>query len=274
MGWPVLCPLFRLSLSIYLPPFTLLTLGVIPYSLIDNGAAAAGYLSVPLLVPALDDLDPESLALFHGVVNTQAVALSLLTVRTQQIIDAMDVDKLGNLGEAPTIENEDEELEVVYLADPQPADTLVLPGKHENGIYYAIYTNMFLTCMPSLPFLHQLTGPGLKELCKQYCLSTTGNKKVLKERIAGFSQDKSHWQHLLPNARRAHRGVCDSGITKNRPQTNAREVCRGALSLVDQAKAEYGDNFAKVFVNNRGNVLTDKPTISRHYRVELAKCSI
>ncbi|KAJ3846074.1 hypothetical protein EV368DRAFT_89583, partial [Lentinula lateritia] len=47
------------------------------------------------------------------------------------------------------------------------------------------------------------------------------NKKVLKERIAGFSQDKSHWQHLLPNARRAHRGVRDGGITKNRPQTNA-----------------------------------------------------
>ncbi|KAJ3846397.1 hypothetical protein EV368DRAFT_69959 [Lentinula lateritia] len=199
MGWPFVCPSFRLSLSIYLPPFPLLTLGVVPGSSIDNGAAAAGYLSVPLLVSALDDLDPGSLALFYGVVNAQAVALSLLTIRTQQIVDAMDVDKLGNLGKAQGIENEDEELKVVYPADPQPADTLVLPGKHENG-------------------------PGLKELCKQYCLSTTGNKKILKERIAGFSQDKSRWQHLLPNARRAHRGVREGGITKNRPQPNASPV--------------------------------------------------
>ncbi|KAJ3911752.1 hypothetical protein F5877DRAFT_85575 [Lentinula edodes] len=207
MGWPFVCPSFHLF---YLPPFPLLTLGVVPGSSIDNGAAAAGYLSVPLLVSALDDLDPESLALFYGVVNAQAVALSLLTIRTQQIVDAMDVDKLGNSGEAQSIENEEEELQVVYPADPQPADTLVLPGKHENGIYYAIYTN-----------INRLTGPGLKELCKQYCLSTTGNKKILKERIAGFSQDKSRWQHLLPNARRAHRGVRDGGIMKNRPQPNA-----------------------------------------------------
>ncbi|KAJ3846157.1 hypothetical protein EV368DRAFT_89483 [Lentinula lateritia] len=149
MNWPFAWPSFCLALSIYLPPFTL-TLGVVPYSSIDNGAAAAGYLSVPLLISALDNLDPESLALFYGVMNAQAVALSLLTVRTQQIIDAMDVDKLGYLGEAPTIENEDEELEVVYPADPQPADTLVLPGKHENGIYYAIYTNMFVPSLLNL----------------------------------------------------------------------------------------------------------------------------
>ncbi|KAJ3870872.1 hypothetical protein F5051DRAFT_434300, partial [Lentinula edodes] len=43
--------------------------------------------------------------------------------------------------------------------------------------------------------------------------------------------------------------------------------------LVDQAKAEYGVDFARVFVNNRGKVLTDKSAISRHYLHKLAKCS-
>ncbi|KAJ3919639.1 hypothetical protein F5877DRAFT_77845 [Lentinula edodes] len=212
MGWPFAWPSFRLSLSIYLPPFPL-TLGVVPGSSIDNGAAAAGYLSVPLLVSALDDLDPESLALFYGVVNAQAVALSLLTIRTQQIIDAMDVDEPGNSDKAQIIEHEDKDLEVIYPAEPQPADTLVLPGKHEGGVYHAIYKN-----------INKLTGPGLKELCKQYSLATTGNKTVLKERITGFSQDKSRWQHLLPNARRSHRGVRDGGVTKNKPKTDVGPV--------------------------------------------------
>ncbi|KAJ3914223.1 hypothetical protein F5877DRAFT_18082, partial [Lentinula edodes] len=35
--------------------------------------------------------------------------------------------------------------------------------------------------------------------------------------------------------------------------------------LVDQAKAEYGLDFAKIFVNNKGKVLTDKSAIARHY---------
>ncbi|KAJ3915736.1 hypothetical protein F5877DRAFT_69613 [Lentinula edodes] len=213
MGWPFVCPSFRLSLSIYLPPFPLLTLGVVPGSSIDNGAAAAGYLSVPLLISALDDLDPESLALFYGVVNAQAVALSLLTIRTQQIIDAMDVDEPGNSDEAQTLGHEVGDLEVIYPAEPQPADTLALPGRHEDGVYYVVYKN-----------ITKLTGPGLKELCKQYSLATTGNKTVLKERITGFSQDKIRWQHLLPNARRSHRGVRDGGVTKNKHKTDVGSV--------------------------------------------------
>ncbi|KAJ3803616.1 hypothetical protein F5876DRAFT_84887 [Lentinula aff. lateritia] len=212
MNWPFAWPSFRLSLSIYLPPFTL-TLGVVPGSSIDNGAAAAGYLSVPLLISALDDLDPESLALFYGVVNAQAVALSLLTIRTQQIIDAMDVDEPGNSDEAQTLGYEVGDLEVIYPAEPQPADMLALPGRHEDGVYYVVYKN-----------ITKLTGPGLKELCKQYSLATTGNKTVLKERITGFSQDKIRWQHLLPHARRSHRGVRDSGITKNKPKTDVGPV--------------------------------------------------
>ncbi|KAJ3803767.1 hypothetical protein F5876DRAFT_71185 [Lentinula aff. lateritia] len=177
MDWPVTCLLFCLSLSYNLPLLMLLTL-VVPYSSIDNGTAAASYLSVPLLVSALDDLDPKSLALSYGVMNAQAVALSLLTIRTQQIVDAIDVDEPGNLDKAQTIKYEDTELEVIY-----PADTLVLLGKHKGGVYHAIYKD-----------INKLTGPGLKELCKQYSLATTGNKTVLKERITGFSQDKSHWQ--------------------------------------------------------------------------------
>ncbi|KAJ3926530.1 MAG: hypothetical protein NXY57DRAFT_1112400 [Lentinula lateritia] len=208
MNLPFAWPSFRLSLSIYLPPFTL-TLGVVPGSSIDDGAAAAGYLSDLLLISALDDLDSESLALFYGIVDAQAVALSLLTIRTQQIIDAMDVDEPGDLDEAQIIEHGDKDVEVIYPAEPQPADTLVLPGKHEGGVYHAIYKN-----------INKLTGPGLKELCKQYSLATTGNKTVLKERISGFSQDKSRWQHLLPNARRSHCGVRDGGITKNKPKTD------------------------------------------------------
>ncbi|KAJ3925620.1 MAG: hypothetical protein NXY57DRAFT_1043959 [Lentinula lateritia] len=185
MGWPFAWPSFCLSLSIYLPPFTL-TLGVVPGSSINNGAAAAGYLSVLLLVSALDDLDPQSLVLFYSVVNAQAVALSLLTIRTQQLVDAMDVDKPGNSDEAPTLGHEVGDLEVIYPADPQPANTLALPGRHEGGVYYVVYKN-----------ITELTGPGLKELCKQYSLATTGNKTVLKERITGFSQDKIRWQQYI-----------------------------------------------------------------------------
>ncbi|KAJ3805371.1 hypothetical protein F5876DRAFT_51941 [Lentinula aff. lateritia] len=39
--------------------------------------------------------------------------------------------------------------------------------------------------------------------------------------------------------------------------------------LVDRAKAEYGDRFSQVFVNNRGKVLTDKSAIACRYLAEL-----
>ncbi|KAJ3853595.1 hypothetical protein EV368DRAFT_63942, partial [Lentinula lateritia] len=110
-----------------------------------------------------------------------------------QIVDAIDVDEPGNSDKAQTIEYEDKDLEVIY-----PADTLVLLGKHKGGVYHAIYKD-----------INKLTGPGLKELCKQYSLATTGNKTVLKVRITGFSQDKSHWQH---------------GLTKNKHKTDIGPV--------------------------------------------------
>ncbi|KAJ3964238.1 hypothetical protein EV361DRAFT_956140 [Lentinula raphanica] len=43
--------------------------------------------------------------------------------------------------------------------------------------------------------------------------------------------------------------------------------------LVEQAKAEYGAQFGKVFVNNRGSQLTDQSAIARRYLEELAKRS-
>ncbi|KAJ4482751.1 hypothetical protein C8J55DRAFT_488323 [Lentinula edodes] len=39
--------------------------------------------------------------------------------------------------------------------------------------------------------------------------------------------------------------------------------------LVDKAKAEYGDRFSQVFVNNRGKVVMDKSAIARRYLEEL-----
>ncbi|KAJ3870409.1 hypothetical protein F5051DRAFT_447776 [Lentinula edodes] len=44
--------------------------------------------------------------------------------------------------------------------------------------------------------------------------------------------------------------------------------------LVDRAKAEYGDRFSQVFVNNQGKVLTDKSAIARRYLAELDHCLV
>ncbi|KAJ4499946.1 hypothetical protein C8R41DRAFT_812696 [Lentinula lateritia] len=179
MDWPVACPSFRLSLSLYLPPLTLLTLGV-PGSSISNGAvAAAGSLSS--LIAAFNDLDPDYLAVVRTTLDSQELALSLLEMQCQ---------------------------EISYPSEPQPSDTLMLPGRYEKdtGVFHASYRD-----------LNGLKRTALVELCKQYELGTQGNMRVLKEKLIGFSENKIRWQCLLPIARRAHRGVRNGGITKNKP---------------------------------------------------------
>ncbi|KAJ3846876.1 hypothetical protein EV368DRAFT_69561 [Lentinula lateritia] len=90
MDWPVACPSFRLSLSYILPPLTLFTLGV-PYSSIDDGGAAAlaaGSLD-RLIVSTSNDLDPQFLILLHKILSSQSLALSLLALRSQQLIASL-----------------------------------------------------------------------------------------------------------------------------------------------------------------------------------------
>ncbi|KAJ3918033.1 hypothetical protein F5877DRAFT_90909 [Lentinula edodes] len=57
----------------------------------------------------------------------------------------MNVDEPGHSDEAPTLGHEVGDLEVIYHADPQPAYTFALPGRHEVGVYYVIYKSIYKT---------------------------------------------------------------------------------------------------------------------------------
>ncbi|KAJ3809375.1 hypothetical protein F5876DRAFT_66504 [Lentinula aff. lateritia] len=215
MDWPVACPSFRLSLSFILPPFKLLTLGV-PCSSIDNGGAAApaaGSLD-SLIVSASNNLDPQFLILLHKILSSQSLALSLLALRSQQLVGLMEID---NTSSAPTdhvaIELEGQTIEVRYPAEPQPLNSLIFPGEYTDGVMHTVYKD-----------INNLKREALLALCKQYSLGTLGNKSVLKQKLIGFSENKIRWPSLIHGARRAHRGVRDGGITKNKPKPKDSSV--------------------------------------------------
>ncbi|KAJ3867260.1 hypothetical protein EV359DRAFT_78744 [Lentinula novae-zelandiae] len=208
MDWPS----FRLSLSLYLPPLTLLTLGV-PGSSISNGAVAAAG-SLTSLIAAFNDLDPDYLAVVRTTLDSQELALSLLEMQCQEVLNAMDIDSpsihppAASPSACEEIEIDGHRFKISYPSEPQPSDTLMLPGRYEKdtGVFHASYRD-----------LNGLKRTALVELCKQYELGTQGNMRVLKEKLIGFSENKIRWQCLLPIARRAHRGVRNGGITKNKP---------------------------------------------------------
>ncbi|KAJ3805291.1 hypothetical protein F5876DRAFT_81936 [Lentinula aff. lateritia] len=221
MDWPVACPSFRLSLSYILPPFTLLTLGV-PYSSISNGAtAAAGSLDLLIVsasasAPSFNRLDPQFLALLHEILHSQSIALSLLALRSQQLMDIMEVDKTSATStNHAEIESDGQagEIEVIYPPEPQPTNSLVLPGEYKDGVIHAVYKD-----------IDSLKRPALQALCKQYLLGTLGNKAILKQKLTRFSENRIHWQSLIHGARRSHRGVRDGGITKNSPKPQTRII--------------------------------------------------
>ncbi|KAJ3930206.1 MAG: hypothetical protein NXY57DRAFT_1040177 [Lentinula lateritia] len=195
MDWPS----FRLSLSLYLPPLTLLTLGV-PGSSISNGAVAAAS-SLSSLIAAFNNLDPDYLKVVRTTLDSQELALSLLEMQCQQALDAMDIDGLS--ADSPTalpseeIEIDGQKFKIVYPSEPQPSDTLALPGSYEKdtGVFHATYRD-----------LNTLKHSALIEICRKYELGTQGNMRVLKEKLIGFSENKIRWQ-------------C-GGITKNKPATN------------------------------------------------------
>ncbi|KAJ4491568.1 hypothetical protein C8J55DRAFT_557137 [Lentinula edodes] len=208
MDWPS----FRLSLSLYLPPLTLLTLGV-PGSSISNGAVAAAG-SLTSLIAAFNDLDPDYLAVVRTTLDSQELALSLLEMQCQEVLNAMDIDSpsihppAASPSACEEIEIDGHRFKISYPSEPQPSDTIMLPGRYEKdtGVFHASYRD-----------LNVLKRTALVELCKQYELGTQGNMRVLKEKLTGFSENKIRWQCLLPIARRAHRGVRNGGITKNKP---------------------------------------------------------
>ncbi|KAJ3726484.1 hypothetical protein DFJ43DRAFT_1157148 [Lentinula guzmanii] len=179
----------------------------------NNGATAAAGTFPSLIVSALNDLDSDSLAVFNSVLDLQAVALSLLSIHTCQMLEAMDVEVMSHdslpISSLPcpmeTVESDGHPFTIIYPVEPQPENSLVLPGKIEAGVFHAIYRD--------------ITGskrPELVELCKQYSLGSVGKKDELKKRLAGFSENKIRWQSLVPNAHRAHRGVRAGGIVKRK----------------------------------------------------------
>ncbi|KAJ3793620.1 hypothetical protein GGU11DRAFT_799127, partial [Lentinula aff. detonsa] len=134
------------------------------------------------------------------------------------MLEAMDVEVMTHdsppISSLPcpmeTVESDGHPFTIIYPAEPQPENSLVLPGKIEAGVFHAIYRD--------------ITGskrPELVELCKQYSLGSVGKKDELKKRLAGFSENKIRWQSLVPNAHRAHRGVRDGGIVKRKPEISS-----------------------------------------------------
>ncbi|GAV99316.1 protein [Lentinula edodes] len=231
MDWPVLCPSFRLSFSFILPPFTLLTLGV-PCSSIDNGAtAAAGSLDLLIVsasasAPSFNHLDPQFLTLLQEILNSQSIALSLLALRSQQLMDIMEVDKTSATSTNHVeieLDGQAGETEVIYPAEPQPTNSLVLPGEYKDGAIHAVYKD-----------IDSLKRPALQALCKQYFLGTLGNKAILKQKLTRFSENRIHWQSLIHGARRSHRGVRDGGITKNNPKPQTGSI--PSVSMVKKLK--------------------------------------
>ncbi|KAJ3765760.1 hypothetical protein FB446DRAFT_794736 [Lentinula raphanica] len=186
------------------PANSLLTCPASLASSINNGALAAFSLP-PRLDAAIRNLDASTLSLVRNTLDSQRITVSLLTRRFEQMLNTMEVDPPAS---SPTvsppqhIEIDGYAMDIVYPAELQPADSVVLPGRYENGVFYAVYED-----------INHLSRPALQELCKQYSLAP-GNKAVMKERLVGFSEHKIRWQCLLPGARRGHRGVREGGITK------------------------------------------------------------
>ncbi|KAJ3711751.1 hypothetical protein C8R42DRAFT_688556 [Lentinula raphanica] len=123
-------------------------------------------------------------------------------------MDDMEVDPPFDLSSSSFlppqhIEVDGHAMDIAYPTQPQPIDSVLLPGSYKNGIFYTVYQD-----------INSFSRPALQELCKQYSLTPQGNKAAMKERLVGFSEHKIRWQCLLPAARRAHRGVRQGGIVK------------------------------------------------------------
>ncbi|KAJ3751802.1 hypothetical protein EV360DRAFT_75905 [Lentinula raphanica] len=94
---------------------------------------------------------------------------------------------------------------IIYPAEPQPSNTVALPGKYGDGVIFAVYKD-----------LTGLSRPALLELCREYQLGLAGKKHELKNKVMRFSESKADWQSLVPGARRSHRGVQDGGVIKKK----------------------------------------------------------
>ncbi|KAJ3715811.1 hypothetical protein C8R42DRAFT_746122 [Lentinula raphanica] len=201
-------PAPSLSIALFFclrPANSLLTCPVSLASSINNGALAAFSLP-PRLDAAIRNLDAPTLSLVRTTLDSQRITLSLLMQRFEQMLNTMEVDppaSLPSVSPPQHIEIDGHSMDIVYPAEPQPTDSVVLPGRYEDGVYYAVYQD-----------INHLSRPELQELCKQYSLTPQGNKAVMKERLMGFSEQKIRWQCLLPGAQRGHRGVREGGVTK------------------------------------------------------------
>ncbi|KAF5375456.1 hypothetical protein D9757_009967 [Collybiopsis confluens] len=107
-----------------------------------------------------------------------------------------------------------QEIRVRRPIEPQPAGTVQLPAQFTGDVFFVRYEN-----------LASLTKRAtLVQLCKDYQLSSAGNRDVLRERIEGFSENPIQWQNLLYGATRSHRGqrtVSNGKIAK--PPKNSLE---------------------------------------------------
>ncbi|KAJ3774104.1 hypothetical protein FB446DRAFT_702540 [Lentinula raphanica] len=201
-------PAPSLSIALFFcfrPANSLLTCPVSLASSINNGALAAFSLP-PRLDAAIRNLDASTLSLVRTTLDSQRITLSLLTQRFEKMLNTMEVDppaSLPSVSAPQHIEIDGHSMDIVYPTEPQPTDSVVLPGRYEDGVYYAVYQD-----------INHLSRPELQELCKQYSLTPQGNKAVMKERLMGFSEHKIRWQCLLPGAQRGHRGVREGGVTK------------------------------------------------------------
>ncbi|KAJ3712062.1 hypothetical protein C8R42DRAFT_331328 [Lentinula raphanica] len=206
-------PAPSLSIALFFcfrPANSLLTCPVSLASSINHGALAAFSLP-PRLDAAIRNLDASTLSLVRTTLDSQRITVSLLTQHFEKMLNTMEVDppavdppaSLPSVSAPQHIEIDGHSMDIVYPAEPQPTDSVVLPGRYEDGVYYAVYQD-----------INHLSRPELQELCKQYSLTPQGNKAVMKERLMGFSEQKIRWQCLLPGARRGHRGVREGGVTK------------------------------------------------------------
>ncbi|KAJ3975261.1 hypothetical protein EV361DRAFT_1031148 [Lentinula raphanica] len=168
-------------------------------------------------------------------------------------MDDMEVDPPFDLSSSSFlppqhIEVDGHAMDIAYPTQPQPIDSVLLPGSYKNGIFYTVYQD-----------INSFSRPALQELCKQYSLTPQGNKAAMKERLVGFSEHKIRWQCLLPAARRAHRGVRQGGIVK----------VKAKLSPTVQSKAKK----PKASTQRRGELMGFGPDIPLSAQVFAAEHS-
>ncbi|KAJ3827448.1 hypothetical protein F5880DRAFT_1683012 [Lentinula raphanica] len=168
-------------------------------------------------------------------------------------MDDMEVDPPFDLSSSSFlppqhIEVDGHAMDIAYPTQPQPIDSVLLPGSYKNGIFYTVYQD-----------INSFSRPALQELCKQYSLTPQGNKAAMKERLVGFSEHKIRWQCLLPAARRAHRGVRQGGIVK----------VKAKLSPTVQSKAKK----PKASTQRRGELIGFGPDIPLSAQVFAAEHS-